>query len=159
MTHVASHDIDGLLPSAERSFLQPEGSNAQKIQNLQWPVFLIAGIVGVIVIVAVGWCMYRYKDRGQAIPKQTHGRPALEIGLTILPALILIGVAIPTVGTLMALSKTDDTQCFVNVTGQQWWWEIDYPTQEGCGGISEPIVTSDPRDLKRLDPGARLIVL
>ena len=27
----------------------------------------------------------------------------------------------------MALSKTDDTECVVNVTGQQWWWEIDYP--------------------------------
>ena len=84
---------------------------------------------------AVGWCVFRYRDRGQPIPKQTHGRPALEIGLTILPAVILIGVAIPTVGTLMALSKTDDTECYVNVTGQQWWWEMDYPVQEGCGGI------------------------
>ena len=31
----------------------------------------------------------------------------------------------------MALSKTDDTQCVVNVTGQQWWWEIDYPVAGG----------------------------
>ena len=91
---------------------------------------------------AVGCCVFRFRDRGQPIPKQTHGRPALEIGLTILPALILIGVAIPTVGTLLALAKTDDTECFVNVTGQQWWWEIDYPVQEGCGGIDRPIVTS-----------------
>ena len=121
---------------------QPAGENAQKIQNLQWPVFLIAGIVGLIVAVAIGWCIYRYRDRGQPIPKQTHGRPALEIGLTILPAVILIGIAIPTVGTLFALSKTDDTECYVNVTGQQWWWEVDYPTQPGCGGIETPIVTS-----------------
>ena len=132
----------GCAKDAPQDTWQPAGENAQKIQNLQWPVFAIAGVVGVIVVVAVGWCMFRYRDRGQAIPKQTHGRPALEIGLTILPALILIGVAIPTVGTLMALSKTDDTQCFVNVTGQQWWWEIDYPLQDGCGGIETPIVTS-----------------
>ena len=56
--------------------------------------------------------------------------------------MILIGVAIPTVGTLIALSKTDDTECYVNVTGQQWWWEVDYPQQEGCGGIETAIVTS-----------------
>ena len=43
---------------------------------------------------------------------------------------------------MFALSKTDDTECYVNVTGQQWWWEVDYPTQEGCGGIETPIVTS-----------------
>ena len=44
----------------------------------------------------------------------------------------------------MALSKTDDTECYVNVTGQQWWWEIDYPVQDGCGErrIATPIVTS-----------------
>jgi cytochrome c oxidase subunit 2 len=130
--------------NAPQDTWQPEGDNARDIQNLQWPVFTIAGIVGLIVMTAVIWCMYRYRDRGQPIPKQTHGRPSLEIGLTILPALILIGVAIPTVGTLMALSKTDDTECVVNVTGQQWWWEIDYPTDDDCGGVAipSPIVTS-----------------
>ena len=134
--------LTGCAKDAPQDTWQPAGENAQKIQNLQWPVFLIAGIVMLLVFAAVGWAVFRYRDRGQPIPEQSHGKPALEIALTILPALILIGVAIPTVGTLMALSKTDDTECYVNVTGQQWWWEIDYPTQEGCGGITEPIVTS-----------------
>jgi cytochrome c oxidase subunit 2 len=62
--------------------------------------------------------------------------------MTILPAVILIGIAIPTVGTIVALAKTDDTECVVNVTGNQWWWEVDYPAQDGCGGIPTPIVTS-----------------
>ena len=86
----------------------------------------------------------RFKDRGQAIPEQTHGKPTLEIALTILPALILIGIGIPTVSTLFELAKTDDTECIINVTGQQWWWEYDYPAQDSCGGVAigEPIVTS-----------------
>ena len=132
----------GCASDAPQDTWQPAGDNAQKIQNLQWPVFAIAGVVGILVAVAIGWCIYRYRDRGQPIPEQTHGKPALEIGLTILPAVILIGVAIPTVGTLFALAKTDDTECYVNVTGQQWWWEVDYPAQEGCGGIETAIVTS-----------------
>ena len=134
--------VAGCARDAPQDTWQPEGENAQKIHDLQWPVFAIAGVVGLIVAGAVLWCVFRYRDRGQPIPKQTHGRPALEIGLTILPALILIGVAIPTVGTLLALSKTSDTECYVNTTGQQWWWEMDYPVQEGCGGIDIPIVTS-----------------
>ena len=123
--------LAGCAEDAPQDTWQPAGPNAQKIQNLQWPVFAIAGLVLLLVFAAVGWAVFRYRDHGQPIPKQTHGKPALEIGLTILPALILIGVAIPTVGTLMALSKTDDTECYVNVTGQQWWWEIDYPAQDG----------------------------
>ncbi|HET9548316.1 MAG TPA: cytochrome c oxidase subunit II [Desertimonas sp.] len=139
---LAAAVLAGCADEAPQDTWQPAGDNAQKIQDLQWPVFAIAGLVLLIVAAAVTWCIYRYRDRGQPIPKQTHGRPALEIGLTILPAVILIGVAIPTVGTIMALAETDDTECVVNITGQQWWWEIDYPTQEGCGGITQPIVTS-----------------
>jgi cytochrome c oxidase subunit 2 len=132
----------GCASDAPQDTWQPAGPNAQAIHNLQWPVFLIAGIVGLIVFVVLGYILWRYRDRGQPVPEQTHGKPALEIVLTIIPALILIGVAIPTVGTLMALADTDDTECVVNVTGQQWWWEIDYPVQDGCGGIEAPIVTS-----------------
>jgi cytochrome c oxidase subunit II len=134
--------LAGCAKDAPQDTWQPAGDNAQKIQNLQWPVFAIAGVVLVLVAAAIGWAMYRYRDRGQPIPKQTHGKPVFEIGMTILPALILIGIAIPTVGTLFALAKTSDTECVVNVTGNQWWWEMDYPTQDGCGGIASPIVTS-----------------
>jgi cytochrome c oxidase subunit II len=134
--------VTGCASDAPQDTWQPAGENAQKIHNLQWPVFAIAGVVFVLVAVAIGWAVYRYRDRGQPIPKQTHGKPVLEIGMTIVPAIILIGIAIPTVDVLFALSKTDDTECFVNVTGNQWWWEMDYPPQDGCGGISTPIVTS-----------------
>ncbi len=134
--------VAGCAEDAPQDTFDPAGPNAQMIQDLQVPVFLLAGLVGIIVLTFVAIIVVKFRDRGQAIPEQTHGKPALEIGLTILPALILIGVAIPTVGTLMALNETDDTECIVNVTGQQWWWEVDYPQQVGCGGIDEVIVTS-----------------
>jgi cytochrome c oxidase subunit 2 len=134
--------LAGCAQDAPQDTFDAAGPNAQKIDTLQRPVFAIAGVVLVLVAIVVVYVVIRYRDRGQPIPEQTHGKPALEIGLTILPALILIGVAIPTVGTLMALAKTDDTECVVNVTGQQWWWEVDYPVQEGCGGIDQAIITS-----------------
>lgn len=133
--------LAGCAQDAPQDTWDPAGDNAQKIHDLQWPVFAIAGVVGLIVMSVVAFVVVRFRDRGQPIPEQSHGKPALEIGLTILPAIILIGVAIPTVGTLMALSKTDN-DCVVNVTGQQWWWEVDYPAQDGCGGVEEAIITS-----------------
>ena len=134
--------VAGCAQDAPQDTWQPAGSNARQINDLDIWVFSIAGIVGVAVFSVLGFAVWKYRDRGQPIPEQTHGKPALEIGLTILPALILIGIAIPTVGTIMDLNKTDDTECVINVTGQQWWWEVDYPVQDGCGGIEEPIVTS-----------------
>ena len=134
--------VAGCAEDAPQDMFQPAGPNAESIYNLSLLVFILAGIVGVIVLAVVFYVIFKFRDRGQAIPDQVHGKPTLEIVLTIIPALILIGIAIPTVGTLMALNDTEGTECVVNVTGQQWWWEIDYPVQDGCGGIPEPIVTS-----------------
>ena len=119
----------------------PKGPNAQMIDDLQKPVFATAGVVGLIVIVAVGWVLWRYKDRGQPIPEQTHGNPVVEITLTIIPALILAVIGVFTVRVVFDLAKTDDTEMIINVTGQQWWWEYDYPVQNEFG-IPQPIVTS-----------------
>ena len=136
--------LAGCAQDAPQDTWHPAGPNAQKIDDLQKPVFFIAGIVGLIVFGTVGYCIFKYRDRGQDIPEQTHGKPWLEIMLTIIPAVILLFVGVFTVSTVFALAKTSDTQCIVNVTGQQWWWEYDYPVQDGClpGGIDTPIVTS-----------------
>lgn len=136
--------IAGCASDAPQDTWQPEGPNAQMIHDLQWPVFLVAGIVGVLVFGLIGFVLVKYRDKGQPIPKQTHGNQALEITLTIIPALILVGVGIPTVRTIFDLADTSDTECVVNVTGQQWWWEYDYPAQSDCGGVAidAPIITS-----------------
>jgi cytochrome c oxidase subunit II len=143
--------LSGCATNAPQDTWQPRGENAQMIHDLQWPIFAIAGVVGIVVFAVVGYIIVKYKDRGQPIPEQTHGKPALEIGLTILPAVILAVIAVPTVSTIFALADTDDTDCVINVTGQQWWWEYDYPVlddgticgyQPAEGVTAAPIITS-----------------
>jgi cytochrome c oxidase subunit 2 len=133
--------LAGCASNAPQDTWQPKGPNAQKIDDLQKPVFAIAGVVGIIVFAAIAYAVFRFKDRGQPIPEQTHGKPVLEIGMTILPALILAGIGVFTFQTIFDLAKTDDTEMVINVTGQQWWWEYDYPVQEQYG-ITDPIITS-----------------
>ena len=133
--------LAGCASNAPQDTWAPKGPNAQKIDTLQKPVFAVAGIIGVIVFAAVVIAVIKFKDRGQPIPHQTHGNPALEITLTIIPALILAVVGVFTFRTVFDLAKTDDTEMIINVTGQQWWWEYDYPVQNEYG-ITQPIITS-----------------
>lgn len=133
--------LAGCATNASQDTFKPKGPNAAKIDNLQKPVFAAAGIVGVLVFAVVIYCVIKFRDRGQPIPHQSHGNPALEITLTIIPALILTVVGIFTVRAVFDLAKTSDTEMIINVTGQQWWWEYDYPVQEQYG-ITQPIVTS-----------------
>ena len=74
-----------------QSTMDPQGDYAQKIFNLSWPVFLIAAVVGVIVFAVIAVALVRFRERPdeEFTPKQVHGNPAMEIGLTVLPAVLL----------------------------------------------------------------------
>jgi len=133
--------LSGCAKNAPQDTWAPAGPNAQTIDDLQKPVFAVAGIVGLIVITAVAYALFKFRDHGQPIPEQTHGKPVLEITLTIIPALILTVIGVFTFRTVFDLSKTSDTEMIINVTGQQWWWEYDYPVQNEFG-IDKPIITS-----------------
>ena len=135
--------LAGCAKDAPQDTFDPAGPNAKEIDNLQRPLFYIAGFVGLIVFAAIGYALVKFKDRGQEIPEQSHGNPKLEIALTIIPAIILAAIAVPTVSQVFSLDKKDN-ECIINVTGQQWWWEYDYEKGSTCGGveITESIVTS-----------------
>ena len=126
-----------------QSTMDPQGDYAQKIFNLSWPVFLIAAVVGVIVFAIIGVAVVRFRERpdDEFTPKQVHGNPAMEIGLTVLPAVLLAAIAVPTVSVLFDLNADPEDPLVINVTGQQWWWEFDYPTITGEDEL--PLVTAN----------------
>ena len=103
--------------------LKPASSRAREIRSLNRLVFPIAGIVMVLVAAAVIFCVvkFRAKDGDNELPEQIHGNFKLEIGWTILPALILVGIAVPTVSTIWKIAKmpAKGTALEVNVIGQQ----------------------------------------
>jgi cytochrome c oxidase subunit 2 len=133
--------LSGCATNAPQDTWQPKGPNAEKIDSLQKLVFPIAGIVGVLVMALAAYIFIKFRDKGQAIPAQSHGKPVVEIVLTIIPALILTVCGVFTFRTIFELAETQDTEMVINVTGQQWWWEYDYPAQE-AQGINKPIITS-----------------
>ena len=124
-----------------QSIFEPRGDAATRINNLQVPVFIVAGVVGVIVFAAVGYVAFRFRDRpGRTIPSQTHGKKVVELTLTGLSAAILIAIVLPTVSTILSLARTPKDALVVRVTGQQWWWEYTYQDVNGASG--RPLVTS-----------------
>jgi cytochrome c oxidase subunit 2 len=113
--------------------LEPKGPKAQQIYNLFVPILIIAIIVGIAIIVATVFLAvkFRYKKGTNENPKQVHGNTRLEIGWTVLPALLLAIIAVPTVATIFDLAENPGPQALqVHVVGKQWWWEFKYPKQD-----------------------------
>lgn len=111
--------------------LSPKGPQAQRIDDLVRPVFIIAGIVFVFIHVAVVYIAIRYRARDEdPDPVQTHGNPRLEWGWTILPAMVLAILAVFNVQSIWQLEQRDSDAMKVTVVGQQWWWEFRYDTDD-----------------------------
>jgi cytochrome c oxidase subunit 2 len=110
--------------------LEPKGAQARKIDNLFLPWLIVAIVIGIAIIVATVYLAlrFRYRPGKNENPKQIHGNTKLEIGWTILPALLLAIVAVPTVATIFDLAENPGPQALqVTVEGKQWWWQFAYP--------------------------------
>ena len=118
--------------STPQNVFDPKGTQAEKINNLQVPVFIIAGVVGVLVMGAVAVILFQFRAKkhpADEVPTQIHGNSKLEIAWTILPGVILLPIAVFTVATVFDLAQKPSDALVVDVVGQQWWWEFDYPDQ------------------------------
>src|SRR5436190_20440473 len=61
-------------------------------------------------------------------PEQVHGNTRLEILWTIIPAVVLAIIAVPTVQTIFKTERNAPADALeVEVVGHQWWWEFRYP--------------------------------
>jgi cytochrome c oxidase subunit 2 len=99
------------------------------IDSLWNRLLLLGTIVFVVVEALLLFTIIRFRRReGAPEPKQTHGNSTLEITWTLIPVLILVLIAIPTVSAIWKTeSKASAGSLQVQVIGHQWWWEFRYP--------------------------------
>ena len=119
--------LAGCAEDAPQDFLEPEGPIARQIDGLQKPVFYVAGVVFVLVQGLAIYAVIRFRHReDRPEPVQIHGNTRLEIAWTLIPALILLVIAVPTIRTIFDLSDKPDNPVNVTVIGHQFWWEYRY---------------------------------
>jgi cytochrome c oxidase subunit II len=87
--------------------------------------------MGVMIVVfgLILYATFRFRERPEAPhPEQVHGHTGLEITWTLIPALIVVLIGLPTVQTIFSTQRRPpDEALVVEVIGHQWWWEFRYP--------------------------------
>jgi len=131
---------------APQDTLDPAGPGARKIMDLFTPVFWVAAAVFVFVEGAFLFVVLRFRRRGpedNEVPAQVHGHTRLEVAWTIIPAVILAVLAVPTLAALFDLSEDPGPNALdVRVVGQQWWWAYEYPDFK-LDGADTPVTTAN----------------
>jgi cytochrome c oxidase subunit II len=117
--------------AGDQSALHPAGPYAQGPHDLIVIVAIIALVVFVLVQGLIIASIVRFRERKDddgALPVQVHGNTRLEIFWTVIPALILAVIAVPTVQLIFStMDEPDDEFLTVEVYGHRWWFEYYYP--------------------------------
>ncbi len=118
--------------SQERSLNLTQGVTevSRDVYDLHMTVFYICCVIGVVVFGLMFYSMIRHrKSRGRE-PAKFHENVKVEILWTLIPFLILVGMAIPATSTLIAMEDTSDADVTIQVTGSQWKWHYKYFDRE-----------------------------
>ncbi len=109
--------------------LDPKGPVAQTQTGLLLYTLYIAVGIGIFVTAALLYVVFRFRARpGQTgVPLQIRGNHLLEIVWTVIPILILVSVAFPTVEAAFSTATPPEGALTVRAVGYRWWFAFEYP--------------------------------
>ena len=116
-------------PGNPQSTFGAEGPVAREQAELFIIIFWVALVILVLVEGALIYSTIKFRRRDTRMPRQVHGNTKLEVTWTIIPALILVVIAVPTIQGILYQSDPPDGQEPLEVVaiGHQWWFEFRYP--------------------------------
>jgi cytochrome c oxidase subunit 2 len=107
----------------------PEGVSelSREIYSMHMIMLWICTIIAVVTFGAMIYAMVRFrKSRGAVADQKLLHNARLEAAWTIVPVLILVGMAIPSVEKLIKIEDTSGSELTIKATGHQWYWQYEY---------------------------------
>jgi cytochrome c oxidase subunit 2 len=130
---LAAYDVD-ILP--------PVTTVSHEIYDLHWGILWVCVAIFFIVFGAMFWSIFKHRRSMGAKAAQFHENTTIEVIWTIVPFIILIGMAYPATRTVLDMKDASNADISVKVTAFQWKWEYDY-LQDGVRFFSN---LATPRD-------------
>jgi cytochrome c oxidase subunit 2 len=132
----AAHAVNDLPggPAVNQLNLHPPVSRIAEAQHgLHWFLLIICAVIFVGVFGAMFYSIFAHrKSKGYKPATFTDSVP-VEIAWTVVPFLIVIGMALPATKVLVAQKDTSNSDLTIKITGYQWKWGYDYIKGEGEG--------------------------
>jgi cytochrome c oxidase subunit 2 len=113
----AAYDVD-ILP--------PASPIAQQIYDLHWAIMWVCIAIFVVVFGAMFYSIFKHRKSVGAKAAHFHENTTIEVIWTVIPFVILIGMAYPATKTVLDMKDASSPDLTIKVTAYQWAWEYDY---------------------------------
>ena len=119
----------GIGQPADRIGLQeqvgPIGQEAVRFHD--YILVPLISVISVFVLLLLFWVVFRYRRGANPTPSRNTHNTTIEIVWTLVPVLILVAVAVPSIRLLAHQYDSPRADVTLKVTGNQWYWSYEYP--------------------------------
>jgi cytochrome c oxidase subunit 2 len=128
-------------------FQSPAAPLMTAINDMHNLLLVIISLIAILVISLMGWVFYRFREKKNPVASQRSHHTLLEVIWTIVPILVVIMIAVPSIKILYVFDKAENPDITVKVIGHQWYWSYEYLDQQ-CGDITFDSYMIEEKDLK-----------
>ena len=116
------------------------------------PLLLMCLIISLFVLFLLGYTMFKFRRGANPTPSRNSHNTLLEVVWTLVPVLVLVAIAIPSIRLLAAQYSPPPADLTIKVIGHQWYWSYQYPDNGGFEVVSNLLKEKGDPSLK---PGDR----
>lgn len=92
-----------------------------------WLLMPVITIISLFVLFLLAYVMVRFRAKANPVPSKTAHNTLIEIVWTLVPVLILVVIAVPSIRLLAHQYDQPKADLTVKVVGNQWYWTYEYP--------------------------------
>jgi cytochrome c oxidase subunit 2 len=107
----------------------PAGSIAEMATDLHNLLLVVITAISLFVLALLIYVGVRFRASQNPKASKTSHNTVIEILWTVIPVLILVGIAVPSFRLLYYTDRTADTDMVIKVSGNQWYWNYTYPDE------------------------------
>ncbi|WP_108470158.1 cytochrome c oxidase subunit II [Polynucleobacter difficilis] len=132
-TVFANQDMPGGPAVNQLNFPAAATKIMAEIHWLHWMMLVICTVIFIGVFGVMFYSIFKHRKSKGAKSASFHESTTVEVIWTVIPLLIVIGMALPATKTVVAMKDTTNADITIKTTGYQWKWGYDYIKGEGEG--------------------------
>ena len=110
-------------------------TTSREVYELHMLILWVCVVIGAVVYGAMIAAIVKFRKAKGAVPAKFTHNATIEVIWTVIPAVILVAMAVPAAETLIRMEDMRESELTIKITGYQWRWHYDY-IDEGVGFFS-----------------------
>ena len=125
-----------------QDFVTPVGALVDDFHTL---LLVVEFGIAIFVFLLLAYTCYRFRAASNPNPSKTTHNTMIEVLWTVIPVVILVIIAVPSFKLLYFMDKAENPDMTIKVTANQWYWDYEYPDQEGLTFSSTMLDAEDAK--------------